>query len=216
MFSKTGIAATLALAAGLMTSQIARAQEVQVGYADNIRPSPFFPVPWQGDPGVQAFLGADNGGYFDAGAIRIINNTANPILFTAAHVDSFGDGADFNIWTTLIGGGISINPGMSVILTQTNGYNFDSSDDQGSNPNAIPMVHLTLDGQTYDLADTAQVLNTEGTDHLAQAGLNESHQWRDIGTFGGQAGVPEPGALAMLGGMLVSSAGWLVRRRRAS
>ena len=78
------------------------------------------------------------------------------------------------------------------------------------------MVHLVIDGTNYDLADTAQVLNTEGTDHLAQAGLNESHQWREIGTFGGQPGVPEPGALAMLGGMLIAPAGWLLRRRRAA
>ncbi len=215
MIRMTGLAAIVA-AAALTLSQVAKAQEVQVGYADNIRPSPFFPVPWDGGAGVQYFLGGSGSGQYDAGAVRIINTTANPILLTAATVDGFGDGTSFNLWGGLIGAGLSISPGMSLILTQTAEFNFDTSDYQGSNPAAIPVVHLTIDGTSYDLQDTAQVLNTEGTDHLAQAGENESHQWRDIGTFGGQSGVPEPGALAMLGSMLVVPAGWLLRRRRAA
>ena len=214
MFRKTILAGALAVALGIGMGQTARAQIVQVGYADNIRSSPFFPVPWDGDAGVQYFLGG--GPSYDAGAVRVINNTASAMVLTSAHIDGFGDGTNYNIWGGLIGGGLSISPGMSLILTQTASYNFDSSDNQGSNPAAIPVVHLVIDGTNYDLADTAQVLNTEGTDHLAQAGLNESHQWREIGTFGGQPGVPEPGALAMLGGMLIAPAGWLLRRRRAA
>jgi hypothetical protein len=129
-------------------------------------------------------------------------------------VDGFGDGAVFQIWGSFLGLGYSLNPGQSAIFTQTNSYNFDSSDDQGSNPSAIPKVHLLIDGITYDFEDTARVLNTEGTDHLAAAGLNESHQWRDIGTFGGQD-APEPSAfiaLAGLGGMGLFGFVWRKRK----
>jgi VPDSG-CTERM motif len=181
----------LALAAGAAQAQI----EVQVGYADNLRPSPFFPAPWDGGAGVSTFAGA--GPSYDAGAIRIINNGASAVTFDAATVDSFGDGSSYSLWGAY--SGTSIPAGMSMILTQTASYNFDTSDNEGSNPLAQPEVHLTIDGLTTTLTDTAQVLNTEGTDHLGANNLNESHQWRDIGTFGGQA-APDGGCtLALLG-----------------
>ena len=126
MFRKTILAGALAVALGIAMGQTARAQIVQVGYADNIRPSPFFPVPWDGDAGVQYFLGG--GPSYDAGAVRVINNTASAMVLTSAHIDGFGDGTNYNIWGGLIGGGLSISPGMSLILTQTTPYNFDSSD----------------------------------------------------------------------------------------
>jgi hypothetical protein len=179
--------------------------QVQVGYADGLRPSPFFPSPWQGGAGVALFAGgASSATDYDAGAVRVINNDAVNHTINALTVDSFGDGSSFSIWGGFLGAGFVLLPGQSAIFTQTASYNFDTSDFQGSNPAAIPRVRLTIDGVLTDLLDTAQVLNTEGTDHLAAAGLNESHQWRDIGTFGGQAGVPEPATIviwSLLGGI---------------
>ena len=169
---------------------------VQVGYADDIRPSPFFPNPWAGGVNVDTF--AAGGGSFDSGAIRVINSGLTTVVFGGLTVDQFGDGASFTLWNSYIGA--SILPGHSMIFAQTAAYNFDSSDEQGANPLAIPRLVLTIDGITNNFFDTAQVLNTEGTDHLAAAGLNESHQWRDIGTTGGQSGdVPEPATAALLG-----------------
>lgn len=180
---------------------------VQVGYADNLRPTPFFPMPWQGDPFVDTFAG--NAASIDAAAVRVINTGITTIIFNGLTVDSFGDGASFNLWNGYIGA--SILAGHSMIFTQTASYNFDSSDDQGSNIFAIPRVRLNIDGISQDFFDTAQVLNTEGTDHLALAGLNESHQWREIGTYGGQAAVPEPATIALFGlGLL----GFVATRRR--
>jgi hypothetical protein len=131
------------------------------------------------------------------------------------NVDGFGDGTNFDIWGTDIGAGEVIAPGNSAIFVQTTQYNFDSSDDQGAgSSSAIPVVHLTVDGVSSDLADTAQVLNTEGTDHLGANNENESHQWRDIGTFGGQSGVPEPSSVIALSGLGVMGVLGYVRRRR--
>jgi hypothetical protein len=173
--------------------------EVQVGYADNLRPSGFFPSPWFGDPGVHwagevpSFVGQ-----YDSGAVRLINNSGGTIHITDLVVDSFENGASFHIW----GGKLPITllAGESAIFVQTSGQNFDSSDQPIHglpSSTAQPKVHFTVDGTTFDLTDTAQVLNTEGNDLLAAT--NESHAWRDIGTFGGQAGVPEPASLTLLG-----------------
>lgn len=218
---KTVVAVALGLAMTIGLMGRASAQlEVQVGYADDLRPSPFFPIPWVGDSNVIAL--ADHDGGWDTGAVRLINNGTTALTLTAFNVDGFGDGTNFDIWngtgTNHIGSGIVFNPGQSVILAQNNGENFDSSDDEGGNPSALPMVHVTIaelnGGLSQSFIDTAQVLNTEGTDHLAQAGLNESHAWRDIGTFGGQSGVPEPGTFALLAGLSISGAGILLRRRK--
>ena len=46
-----------------------------VGYADDLRSSPFFPMPWQGDPNV-IFLGG--GSPVDAGAFRLDFGLAQP------------------------------------------------------------------------------------------------------------------------------------------
>jgi len=181
---------------------------VFVGYADNIRPSPFFPIPWQGDAGVE-FHGA--GPSFDAGAIRIDNNSGGVITVDSVVVDGFKNGASFSLW-----GSFTIANGDMAVLTQTVFPNFDTSD-QGNlfvpDLSFVPKVHITIGGVTQDFADTGHVLDTGGSDALAQAGLNESFQWRPIGTFGGQAGVPEPSSIFLLGSVL---AGFVVYRRRRS
>jgi PEP-CTERM motif len=188
--------------------------EVQVGYADDLRPSPFFPVPWQGGTGVALFAGGQTAGY-DAGAIRVINNGSVAHTINALTVDSFGDGSSYSIWGGILGAGFSLAPGKSAIFTQTTSYNFDTSDNEGGNAAATPHVKLTIDGALNNLVDSAQVLNTEGTDFLGGNNLNESHQWRDIGTFGGQA-APEPSTFALLGLGIAGMAGYHLRKRKKS
>ena len=99
---KWSVAALLAL--GLVTGAVGQASagniEVQVGYADGLRPSPFFPNPWDGGTNVALFAGAASGGPmdYDAGAIRVINNGGSAISLQNLVVDGFGDGASYSIW----------------------------------------------------------------------------------------------------------------------
>ena len=205
-------------AIGLMLASAGRAEAgvtVSVGYADDLRPSPFFPNPWAGSPGVSVFAGAPDGGY-DTGAIMVQNTGSTSTTITNLVVDSFGDGASFAIWSSYIGTGIQLAPGGIAIFAQTSGENFDTSDDEGGNPLAIPVVHLTVDGTTLNLSDTAQVLNTEGTDHLGGNNLNESHAWRPIGTFGGQAGLITPEPATLLSAGFAVAAGLVYARSRRS
>ncbi|MBI3838134.1 MAG: PEP-CTERM sorting domain-containing protein [Planctomycetia bacterium] len=130
-------------------------------------------------------------------------------------VDSFENGASFHIWGGFLPAVVPV--GESMIFTQTGSYNFDSSDQPIHDlpaSSAQPVVHVVVDSVSAFFTDTAQVLNTEGSDHLALTNQNESHIWREIGTFGG---VPEPSSLVLLGlggSALVARAWW--RRRLAA
>jgi uncharacterized membrane protein len=156
---------------------------VEVGYADNLRPNPFFPNPWNGSPNT-SFVGG--GPSFDAGALRIINNSTNPVTISDVTVRLF-DGEKFDLW-----GSNTIPAGGNLILTQTVSFNFDTSD-SGDLP--FPQTHpdgetahaarvlITVNGQVITLLDTGHVLTTGGSD-LAAGGGNESQNWRPIGTTG--------------------------------
>ncbi len=198
---KTGIALTiaaLAVSLSLLTVPVSvRAPSgpdpiaVFVGYADNLRSSPFFPVPWAGDPNV-IFIG---GGTFDAGAIRIDNTGGSPVTIDSVSVLLHGPGSTVpfgnppgpvNLWGT----GIVVPAGFHLILTQTVSFNFDTSDNPISGcgspvPNGttpLPEITVTIAGVPHQFNDTAHVLDTGGFD-LACLG-NESLQWRPIGTCG--------------------------------
>jgi RHS repeat-associated protein len=166
---------------------------VYVGYADNVRADPNFPVPWQGSPNT-TFIGT--GPSFDSGAIRLDNNSNTAIEIndvfvtvpgwtTGGAFDSQGNGIA-DLW-----GSFSIPPNSSVVLAQTSaGYNFDTSDfgltgcgntiPDGQAP--FPTVKITINGVATTFNDTGHVLDTGGFD-LACRG-NESLQWRLIGTSG--------------------------------
>src|SRR5215813_9318368 len=164
--------------------------DVFVGYADNDRLALFFPEPWLGDPGILD-VGQALGQIFDAGAIRIDNNTGAPLTVDDVTVDGFANGASFSLW-----GSFTIPSGMKAILTQTDGENFDISE-QTSRPCCTPLsfgeepfpkVRITIGGQIMVFGDSAHVLDTKGFDIVdtPPGETNESFQWRLIGTVGGQ------------------------------
>jgi len=115
---------------GLLLPLQANAVEVQVGYADNLRPSSFFPSPFFGDPSVALFAGENPTTHqLDSGAIRIFNNTLSNFVITSLDVKMRnGAGTDYNLWAGFLGAGFTLLPGQSAIFVQTSGENFDSSD----------------------------------------------------------------------------------------
>jgi PEP-CTERM motif len=115
---------------------------VYVGYADNLRPSPFFPVGFGlglslgpiSSGTTQVFTG---GGTFDSGAILIVNTGASSITLDSlsATIPTWGTNplggptaSTFagSTWAGLAG--FSLLPGNGAIFTQTYSYNFDTSD----------------------------------------------------------------------------------------
>ena len=229
---------------GLLVSLPANATEIYVGYADNLRPTPFFPSPFFGDPTVALFAGQDPTTGIDAGAVRLYNNTASNFLITSLSVQmKAGTGTNFNLWGGFLGAGFTLLPGKNAIFTQTSPlFDFDSSDTDV----LVPVDHFDncsigpLSGQAVctnnppwvvvngiSFLDKAHVLDTGGFDTVnsnpcgnsldTPGSCNESLQWRPIGTTGIQnpgGGVPEPTSLLLLGFGLAGLAAW--RRKHAA
>ena len=185
---------------------------VFVGYADSLRADATnFPTPWAGSPQTvfEGCLPVASCEY-DAGSIRITNNTDSPVTVNAiaVHLDT----CTFTGWPAA-----NLAPGADMIVTQlTSGASagcsgpspahFDTSDigPNGSNysgnctPNGIQStVDVTINGQTTSYTDAGQVLNTGGVDAALcpPAGANESIQWTTIGHApcrGSQLGLTPP------------------------
>lgn len=211
------------MAAFAGTSAWASTYTVQVGYVDGLRTGPFFPSPWVGDANVVSTdpFGCGSTGP-DCGAIRIINTSGATLDITDL---SFS----INHSGVFDAGGLSIPAGDSgiFILNDSSDISFISgatygnlalgcTGSIGTDPNpadACPEVFIDVSGSpTATFFDSGHVLDTGGFD-FASNGSNESFQWRDIGTFGGQAGqIPEPLTLSLFGAGL--GCAFAFRRRR--
>ena len=110
-----------ALAMASVAAAHAGTVDVFVGYADNLRPSGFFPSVWLGDPNV--FSQTPMAQSFDSGAIRLDNNTGAPITISNFQVFFPNNGSTFSPWSSL-----ALPTGATGIFTQTGSYNFDTSD----------------------------------------------------------------------------------------
>ena len=121
--------------------------------------------------------------------MRIINTSGSAITVSDVTV-AFSNGRVFQLWGTN-----TVPTGDSLILTETSaGQNFDTSDYDITLP--YPLTYP--DGETLHAAkidfdvngvpmptflDTGHVLTTGGSDP-GGAGVNESQNWRPIGTTG--------------------------------
>ncbi|MEO6797989.1 MAG: Ig-like domain-containing protein [Candidatus Dormibacter sp.] len=165
---------------------------VFVGYGDSLRADPAnFPTPWFGSPRT-SFEGCapTTACVYDAGAVRIVNNSSSPatINAVAVHIDT----CTFSGWPAA-----TLAPGNDLIVTQraTEANDLcaptqmDTSDigPGGSSytgnctPDGIqPVVDVTVNGATTSYTDSGQVLNTGGIDAGICSG-NESIQWTVIG-----------------------------------
>lgn len=207
---------------------------VYTGYADNIRPSGFFPSLWLGDPSVVSQTAP--GQSLDAGAIRIDNSSGAPVTISNMTV-TFGGGQTHNFWTSLV-----IPGGGTGIFTQSVPFNFDTSDFglfgagpvnvDASHPlggctnpaNAAqvtqcaayqPIITFDLNGVPQSFTDTGHILDTFGYDliNLGAPGGdgNESIDWNLIGSTPTRGGVPEPATLFLV---LPALAGMRLAHRR--
>jgi len=160
------------------------------------------PNPWSDTPGI-AFVGCGNNGItdpgrdncpkdasgndeYDAGAIRIDNLGTIPVIVTSATV-RVGT-CLYRPWPGL---SMAIQPGATLILTQTGGpspcgdvtgaYNFDTSESNESgrctNDNLLPSLTVSLNGQATTVVDTGQILNTDGLDGSECMNKNEFRDW---------------------------------------
>ncbi|MHB8525753.1 MAG: PEP-CTERM sorting domain-containing protein [Candidatus Acidiferrales bacterium] len=208
---------------------------IQVGYADSLRSSPLFPSNFcNGGTQFDGSSGATCSQTFDAGAIRIVNNSGQVMNVTDVLV-TIG-AASFDLWNAH--GAFTIASGTDEVLTQTNSFNFDTSDlgnafAPGNSVLPTIKINFSLGGgasQSLTFTDSGQVLNTGGFDLLnglngscpggnnagnQPGACNESLQWRDISTTGidnpGGSGTPEPASFVLL---LTGAAGVLGFARR--
>jgi regulation of enolase protein 1 (concanavalin A-like superfamily) len=162
---------------------------VYVAYYDSEHPNGTVPDPWAGSPNV-TFWGGTTDGAYDTGAIRLVNLGTTPmVLKPGFFVDGFANGAQFQLWDSFIGSGFTLAPGQSVILTQTAGRDFDTSDqpiiDNPANRTTNhPAMHFTLNGRSLIYVDLGQVLNTGGFDPGNAYGTSESIPWQQVGSVG--------------------------------
>jgi hypothetical protein len=183
----------LGAAAIAVPAHAAGGVEVYVGYADTARPNQtHFPTPWNGSPGV-TYEGCTGNCTFDAGAVRIVNNSGSPVRIDSVAIKI--SACTFSMWAPA-----SIAPGNQLIVTQNangtgNGCATDGTMDTsdvgpgggGYAGNCAadglqPQVDVSIDGTVSTFTDTGQVLNTGGRDLAScPSGTNESTQWTPVG-----------------------------------
>jgi len=120
---------------------------------------------------------------------------------TVGALEACGSGCGNNIWGAGLGGGINLNPGDTLVVTQTGGaggFNFDSSDlapgglhCSGANPCATT---LSINGLAVTLVPaqaTAGALANNNNDVNGVAALthNEAQDWVLAGTIPGVANI---------------------------
>jgi Bacterial Ig-like domain (group 1) len=166
--------------------------QVFVGYADILRAdATTFPTPWDGSPQTTFYGCSPTTCTYDAGGVRIVNNTGSALIVNEikVHVDTCTYGG----WPSA-----TLAPGADLIVTELPSgtkvgcpgpVHMDTSDvgPGGSDyslvctpDGLVPTVEATINGQTATYYDYGQVLNTGGIDG-ACGNNNESTQWTAIG-----------------------------------
>lgn len=187
----TGLGLAALLAGSVILSAAPAAASgigVSIGYADSLHAGPEnFPTPWAGSPNTiyEGCLPV-TACQFDAGAVRIVNNTGAPVTVNSVAVTVAS--CTFTGWAPAV-----VPNGSQLIITQTAPVPTEAcagpgqldSSDQGTLANCVantvhPTVDITIDGTTTSYTDTGQVLNTGGLDRAICIG-NESTQWTPIG-----------------------------------
>ena len=151
------------------------------------------PSPWQGSPNA-VFVGTpdSSSGGWDTSAVMITNSGSSALGGVLVTVD-IGT-KHYALWSAQ-----TIPAGQSLVLAQTAFENFDGSDTSpagcyGCNPNlcissivkTVPVVHVSIGGNTTNYQDTKQFLNTQGADKAGCPDTggtrnDESETWQALG-----------------------------------
>ena len=145
-----------------------------------------------GQPSCCATHGPDNGSAgYDGGAIEINDTTGGPVTVNSVTVD-IGTGnltpgpgvsaAHFDLWGSANASGLTLpltlQAGQTLVLAQDglsgDPFNFDTSDVLGEachpNSDAVPVVHVVVNGADTDYADSHQIINSDGADQASCPG----------------------------------------------
>jgi len=203
---------TAVFAGALATSAQAGSAAVYVGYFDGLRGGADYPDPSAlggtfttgGHTYTVSHVFGDVNDVIDAGGVMLLNTGATAITINNLDVHHVANAdVHYQLWSGLLGAGVSLGAGEAAIFTSTVNYNFDSSDNSsaalqsGFDPNtnncstgaialtaacvnSAPIVTFTLDTIDSVFHDTGHVLDTGGYD---TANYNHIH------TGGG--GVPQ-------------------------
>lgn len=140
------------------------------------------------------------------GAILLVTpSIGHAVLITTVTVNI--PGSQFAPAFTLAGWGLPFNlvPGDELILTQTIGYNFDTSDLVCGGPCGNPSYTVTVNGTPF-AADPGHVLTFNGADD-GTAVTNEAANWVSLGStasfqvFVGYADNAHSGPFAIVNGL---------------
>ena len=190
---------TVLALSGCGTASAASNLRVSAAYADNLQTvgvrstSSTFPSPWKGASHLNFIGGGDK---YDAGAIRIENPNGDEAVIDRVTVDI--GAKHYDLW----GSNLKLPANGSLILTQTKLSsenppvpNFDTSEPNGTTTGAspatqgspaIPVIHITINGNATNVRDTARILTTTGVDKGDLPGApNESHAWQQLTTLNG-------------------------------
>jgi PKD repeat protein len=205
-----------------VTANTAPALAVYLGYYSTHHPDDPQPKPnpWMGSSGV-VFVGTPDSpsGGWDTSAIRIDNNTGASVTMTVV-VDIGSD--RFALW-----GSRTVPAGQKLILAQTGFENFDGSDTNEAGcydcdprmclthvKSTVPVVRVTISGQTTLYYDTQQILNTRGVDAAGcpptSGRLDESQNWVSVLASTGAA-PPAMSSSTDLEGMTRANSLWFER-----
>lgn len=178
--------------------------KVFAGYVDtfHVKTGRTHPSPWRHNPKV-IFEGCnyftpsrcpEHGHRYDAGALRLDNDTSHAI--TVSHARVVIGKCTFKIWPRLH---VTVPKGMVLILTETGGKapchttdskdNFDTSETHFNrstkctkDDGKIPIFYVTVDHLALTYRDTHQILNLGGKDpgDKSCGSKDEMHPWGPI------------------------------------
>ena len=212
LMSSKSILAKALLSGALVVIAVSAARADIIFYAGyyDVAPTgtaPFtaaLPSPWVGSPNT-TFYGDTayaTGSDPDESGFMITNTGATSVTLSPG-VTIGG----LQLWDSLIGaGGTVIGPGTNLILSGTNGGNFDGSDIGLSDA----VINLTIDGVAYSYTDSTSILFGS----TICGSCDETIPWTEIGRISAATGAaPIPAALPLFaGGMGVM--GLLAHRRK--